>query len=59
VLEFLGAGENLVFVVALAIMFLIGIVEAVGLGSSALGHDFDLDGHADWLAGSASARCPC
>jgi hypothetical protein len=37
VLEFLGAGENLAFVVALAIMLLIGVVEAVGLGSSALG----------------------
>lgn len=49
VLDFLAAGENLAFVVALAIMMLIGLIEAVGLGSAALGHDIDIDGDAHWL----------
>lgn len=47
-LEFLGASENIVFVVALAIMMLVGVVEAIGLGGSALEHDLDID--ADWLS---------
>lgn len=47
-LEFLGASENIVFVIALAIMLLVGIVEAIGLGTSALDHDIDID--ADWLS---------
>lgn len=47
-LEFLGASQNIVFVIALAIMSLIGVVEAVGLGSAAIDHDFDLD--VDWLS---------
>jgi len=41
VFEFLGASENLVFVIALAIMLLVGLVEAIGLGSTAIGHDID------------------
>ncbi|ATE64872.1 YqiJ family protein [Rhizorhabdus dicambivorans] len=48
-LSFLGAGENLAFVIALAIMMLIGLVEAVGLGGSAIGHDMDIDGDGGWL----------
>ena len=57
-LEFLGAGENLVFVVALGIMLVIGLVEAVGLGAGALGHDFHLDVHADWLGWLGLGRLP-
>lgn len=57
-LNFLGAGENLVFVVALAIMLLIGLVEAIGLGGSALGHDVDIDGHGDWLSWLGVGQLP-
>lgn len=57
-LSFLGAGENLAFVVALAIMMLIGLVEAIGLGSSALGHDVDVDGEADWLSWLGVGQLP-
>lgn len=57
-LGFLGAGENLAFVVALAIMVLIGMVEAVGLGTSALGHDIDLDGDGDWLSWLGVGQLP-
>ncbi len=57
-LSFLGAGENLVFVIALAIMALIGLVEAIGLGSSAIGHDLDLDGDANWLGWLGFGRLP-
>ena len=57
-LEFLAAGENLAFVIALGTMVLIGLVEAVGLGSSALGHDLDLDGHGEWLGWLGFGRLP-
>ncbi|TAK08686.1 MAG: DUF1449 family protein, partial [Rhizorhabdus sp.] len=57
-LSFLGAGENLAFVVALAIMMLIGLVEAIGLGSSALGHDIDVDGEGDWLSWLGVGQLP-
>jgi hypothetical protein len=50
VLEFLQAGENIVFVVALAVMLVIGLVELFGLGSAVLGHDLDFDAQGlDWL----------
>lgn len=57
-LEFLAAGENLAFVIALGTMVLIGLVEAVGLGSSALGHDLDVDGHGEWLGWLGFGRLP-
>ena len=57
-LGFLGADENLVFVIALAIMLLIGLVEAVGLGTSTLGHDIDLDGDGDWLSWLGVGQLP-
>lgn len=57
-LEFLAAGENLAFVIALGTMVLIGLVEAVGLGSSALGHDLDIDGHGEWLGWLGFERLP-
>lgn len=57
-LEFLAAGENLAFVIALGTMVLIGLVEAVGLGSSALGHDLDIDGHGEWLGWLGFGRLP-
>lgn len=56
--EFLGAGQNLAFVIALGTMFLIGLVEVVGLGSSALGQDIDFDGDGDWLAWLGFGRLP-
>lgn len=46
-IELLGASDNLAFVVALGIMVLIGLVEALGLGAGALGHDLDLDLHGE------------
>jgi hypothetical protein len=58
VLGFLAAGENLAFVIALGTMVLIGLVEAVGLGSSALGHDLDLDADGDWLGWLGFGRLP-
>jgi len=42
-LAFMVAGDNVVFTAALALMILIGLVEAIGLGGSAV----DLDAHAD------------
>lgn len=56
--ELLAAGENLAFVIALGTMVLIGVVEAVGLGSSALGHDLDLDAHGEWLGWLGFGRLP-
>jgi hypothetical protein len=47
VIQLLGASENLVFVVALGIMALIGLIEALGLGAGAIGHDLDVDVHAE------------
>lgn len=42
-LAFLGAPENVVFAAALALMLLIGAVEAVGLGAGSFGADLDMD----------------
>jgi len=56
--EFLMAGDNIAFVVALLIMLLIGIVEAVGLGAGAIGHDFHVDAEADWLSWLGVGRLP-
>lgn len=42
-LAFMLEGDNIVFASALVLMALIGIVEALGLGGSAM----DIDGHAD------------
>jgi len=36
VLDFLGAAENLAFVVALGMMTAVGLVEAIGLGSGSI-----------------------
>ena len=48
-LEFLGQGENIAFSVALALMLLIGLVEALGLGAASI--DVDLDLHMPDAAG--------
>lgn len=56
--EFLGASENLAFVIALATMLLIGLVEAVGLGASAFDLDLDLDLESDWLGWLGVGRVP-
>jgi hypothetical protein len=58
VLEFFGASENLAFVVAIAIMMLIGLIEAFGLGAGALGHDLDLDADGHWLSWLGIGRVP-
>jgi membrane protein implicated in regulation of membrane protease activity len=50
-LDFLTAPGNLPFAVALAVMLLIGVVEALGLGASAAGADFDMDGPSGDLLG--------
>lgn len=57
-LGFLAAGENLAFVIAFGTMLLIGLVEAIGLGSGALGHDLDLDADGDWLGWLGFGRLP-
>lgn len=57
-LEFLGAGENLPFAVALALMLLIGAVEAVGLSAGMAGHEIDVDGDGDWLGWLGVGRIP-
>ncbi|WP_374650006.1 hypothetical protein [Rhizorhabdus sp.] len=57
-LSFLAAGENLVFVIALAVMLLVGIVEVAGLGASALGSDLDIDADSDWLGWLGFGRLP-
>jgi hypothetical protein len=46
VLSFLGASENVVFVTAIILMLLIGLVQLIGLGDH-VGGDFDADLHAD------------
>lgn len=55
-LSFLAAGENLAFVIALAIMLLVGIVEVAGIG--ALGSDLDLDADGNWLGWLGFGRLP-
>lgn len=57
-LSFLAAGENLVFVIALAIMLLVGIVEVAGIGASALGSDLDFDADGNWLGWLGFGRLP-
>lgn len=42
-IDFLGMSEALPFTVALALMLLIGLVEALGLGASAMHLDADID----------------
>ena len=42
-LEFLGQSENIAFSVALVLMVLIGVVEALGLGAASIDADLDLD----------------
>ena len=51
---FMTAGDNLVFAVALVLMLLIGVVEAIGLGGAAL--DIDADG--DFLSWLGFGRLP-
>jgi len=58
-LAFLGQSETVIFTSALALMVLIGIVEAIGLGGSAV----QIDGHADldggdWLGWLGVGRLP-
>ncbi|MGF7149724.1 membrane protein implicated in regulation of membrane protease activity [Sphingomonas zeicaulis] len=48
-LEFLGQSENIAFSIALALMVLIGLVEALGLGAASI--DLDLDLHLPDAAG--------
>jgi hypothetical protein len=59
-LDFIAAPENLPFSVALLVMLLIGIVEAVGLGLGALHLDVDadVDGGGDLLAWLGVGRVP-
>lgn len=57
-LAFLAASENLAFVIALGTMVLIGLVEAVGLGSGALGHDIDVDADGEWLGWLGFGQLP-
>lgn len=57
-IELLSAHENLFFVVALITMFVIGLVEALGLGSLALGHDLNLDADGHWLGWLGFGRLP-
>lgn len=55
-LEVVGASESIVFVVALAVMLLIGVLELVGLGA---GHvDLDVDGGPDMLGWLGVGRLP-
>ena len=55
--DFLAAPANLPFSVALAVMLLIGLVEAVGLGASAAHLDIDADG-GDLLGWLGVGRVP-
>ena len=57
-LEFATAPENLPFSVALAVMLLIGLVEAVGLGASAMDLDADADVPGDLLGWLGVGRVP-
>ncbi len=56
--EFLGAGENALFIMALIAMVMIGAVEAVGLGSATLDHDFGFDADGGWLGWLGFGRLP-
>jgi membrane protein implicated in regulation of membrane protease activity len=59
-LEFIAAPENLPFSVALLVMLLIGLVEAVGLGAGAvhLDADADMDGGGDLLGWLGVGQVP-
>lgn len=48
-LGFFGASETIVFSGALAFMVLIGLLEAIGLGSSAIDLDIDAESPLNWL----------
>lgn len=55
----LAAPENLVFAAALALMLLIGVVEAVGLGAGSFGAELPVDAHGgDLLAWLGVGRVP-
>jgi hypothetical protein len=54
----LAAPENMIFVAALITMIVIGAVEALGLGSAALGHDADFDADGHWLGWLGVGRLP-
>ena len=55
-LAFLMSEANMPFAVALVLMLLIGVVEAIGLGGSAIDFDHDLD--ATWLGWLGFGRVP-
>jgi hypothetical protein len=61
VLSFLGASENIVFVSAMVLMLLIGVIQLVGLGDH-FGHDADVhlhvDGDLDFLAWLGFGQLP-
>ncbi|TFI58894.1 DUF1449 family protein [Sphingomonas parva] len=57
-LETLTAPANLPFSAALAVMLLIGLAEAIGLGASAAHLDADLDGDADLLGWLGIGQVP-
>ena len=58
-LELLGAGENVAFVIALAIMALLGLVEAIGLGTGLVGDGhLHFDADTDWLGWLGFGRLP-
>lgn len=56
--EFVVAPENLPFVVALILMLMIGLVEAIGLGAGAAHLDFHADGDADLLGWLGVGQVP-
>ncbi|MDP5277589.1 YqiJ family protein [Sphingomonas sp. DG1-23] len=55
-LSFLGASENVVFVTAIVLMLLIGLVQLIGLGGP--GADIDADGDLDLLSWLGVGRLP-
>ncbi len=57
-LEVVTAGESIVFVVALAVMLLIGVLELVGLGAGHVDLDLDVDGAPDMLGWLGIGRLP-
>jgi hypothetical protein len=57
-LALLTAPANLPFAVALALMLMIGLVEAIGLGGSAVELEADVDGDAGLLAWLGLGRLP-
>lgn len=57
-IAFIGQNDNLVFAAALALMVMIGLVEAVGLGGSAFGFDGDANVDSDFLGWLGVGRLP-